>query len=196
VTERIGVIERKTNETDVRVRVDLDGSGECEARTGLGFLDHLLTALARHARLDLRVTCTGDLHVDDHHTVEDVALAIGSAIDQALGDKRGITRFGSAYAPLDEALARVVVDLSGRPHATVQLDLKREMIGDVAAENVAHFFASLATSGRFTLHADVLRGANDHHRAEAAVKALALALRQAVSRDLASDAVPSTKGVL
>jgi len=196
MSERTSVVERKTGETDVRVRLNLDGSGESEARTGLGFLDHLLSALARHARIDLRVACVGDLHVDDHHTVEDVALAIGSAIGEALGEKRGITRFGSAYAPLDEALARAVVDLSGRPHATVELDLRRDMIGDVASENVTHFFVSLAMAGKLTLHVDALRGANDHHKAEAAMKAMALALRRAVARDATIDAVPSTKGVL
>ena len=196
MSQRTATSGRKTAETDVRVRVNLDGAGECEARTGLGFLDHMLAALAKHSRIDLRVTCTGDLHVDDHHTVEDVALTIGSAIAEALGDKRGVRRFGSACAPLDEALARVVVDLSGRPHATVNLRLEREMIGEVATENIAHFFVSLAMSARLTLHADVLRGANDHHKAEATFKALALALRDAVAIENADAGVPSTKGAL
>jgi imidazoleglycerol-phosphate dehydratase len=145
--------------------------------------------------MDLALRCTGDLHVDDHHTVEDCALALGRALDEALGERRGIVRFGSAYAPLDEALARAVVDLSGRAHAEVDLGLERHVVGDVAAENLDHAFRSLAAGGRITLHVDVLRGRNDHHRAEAAFKALSLALREAVGRD-GSDDVPSTKGVL
>ena len=141
----------------------------------------------------------GDLAVDDHHTVEDCALALGQAIDQALGERRGVTRFASSYAPLDEALARVVVDLSGRAHAIVDLDLRRDMIGAVACENIDHFFRSIATAARLTLHVDVLRGENDHHKAEAAFKALALALRTAVTVDTGDPAagrVPSTKGTL
>lgn len=186
---------RTTAETDVHVVLVLEGEGRAEVTTGIGFLDHLLTALARHARFDLRLTCTGDLHVDDHHTAEDCALALGRALDRALGERRGVQRFGSAYAPLDEALARAVVDLSGRPFARVALGLRREALGTLACENVAHVLRSLATSARLTLHVDVLEGENDHHRAEAAMKALALALRQAVARDGTGD-VPSTKGVL
>lgn len=192
---RLGTVERRTGETAVRVQLLLDGSGRSEIATGLGFLDHMLTALARHARFDLELACEGDLDVDDHHTVEDCALALGSALDAALGERRGIRRFGFAYAPLDEALARVVVDLSGRPSPHVALGLRRERIGEVACENLAHFFRSLAVSGRMALHVDVERGDNDHHRVEAAFKALALALREAVSSD-GSDKVPSTKGVL
>jgi len=188
-------VSRTTGETAVTVVLDLDGEGRGEIETGIGFLDHMLGALARHARFDLRLTCRGDLQIDDHHTAEDCALTFGQALDRALGERRGIARFGSAYAPLDEALARAVVDLSGRPCAVVELGLAREMLGDLACENVAHFFASLATTGRLALHLDVLRGANDHHRAEAAFKALALALRQAVRADGGSQ-VPSTKGVL
>ena len=194
-TERIGRAERKTSETNVRVTLGLDGTGKSEIKTGLGFLDHMLDAVARHGRLDLTCSCEGDLHVDDHHTVEDVALSLGAALADGLGDRSGITRFGSAYAPLDESLARVVVDLSGRPGSVVDLGLQREMLGDVATENITHFFSSLAVGGMLTLHVDVLRGENDHHRAEAAFKALALALRQAVSRD-GSSGVPSTKGTL
>lgn len=186
---------RRTAETDVEVTVDLDGTGVAEVRTGIGFLDHLFTALARHARIDLQLTCDGDLEVDDHHTAEDCALTLGRALDKALGERRGIGRFGWAYAPLDEALARAVVDLSGRPFSTVILDLDRPSIGALAAENVGHVLHSLATAARMTLHVDVLRGANDHHRAEAAFKALALALRQAVATD-GTDTVPSTKGAL
>jgi imidazoleglycerol-phosphate dehydratase len=188
-------VSRRTCETTITVALDLDGEGRAEIGSGIGFLDHMLASLAKHARFDLRLTCQGDLEIDDHHTVEDCALALGQALDRTLGERRGIARFGSAYAPLDEALARAVVDLSGRPCAVIELGLAREMLGELACENVAHFFASLATAGRLALHLDVLRGANDHHRAEAAFKATALALRQAVRAD-GSDQVPSTKGVL
>jgi imidazoleglycerol phosphate dehydratase HisB len=188
-------VHRKTRETEIRLSLVVDGSGKASVGTGVGFLDHMLVSLARHARFDLVLSAKGDLVVDDHHTTEDCAIAIGSAIDQILGDRRGITRFGHAYAPLDEALARAVVDLSGRPWAEVHLALHRASIGDLACENIAHFFRSLATTGRFALHIDVLRGDNDHHKAEAAFKACALALRQALARD-GSGEVPSTKGVL
>jgi imidazoleglycerol phosphate dehydratase HisB len=193
---RTGTIERTTRETRITATVRLDGAGVSRIATGLGFLDHMLTALASHSRIDIDLTCDGDLAVDDHHTVEDCALAIGSAIDKALGDRRGIVRFGYAYAPLDEALARVVIDLSGRPSASVDLALTRERIGDVATENISHVFVSMATALRCAIHADVLRGDNDHHKAEAAFKALALALRQAVAVDPTRTDVPSTKGTL
>ncbi|MDG1491709.1 MAG: imidazoleglycerol-phosphate dehydratase HisB [Planctomycetota bacterium] len=192
---RVTSRRRDTGETSVELRLDLDGSGRTEISTGLRFLDHMLDALARHARLDLTLRCEGDLEVDDHHTVEDCAIVLGSALDELLGERRGITRFGSAYAPLDEALARVVVDLSGRPWPEVDLGLRRERLGAVACENLTHFLQTFAIEGRMALHVDVLRGANDHHRAEAAFKALALALRAALTRD-GADAVPSTKGVL
>ena len=195
MSARRAAVSRKTLETAVEVELALDGSGRAEVATGIGFFDHMLGALARHARFDLTLKCRGDLEIDDHHTVEDCALALGQALDQALGERRGIARFGSAYAPLDEALARAVVDLSGRPCAVVELGLEREALGGLACENVAHFFTSLAITGRMALHVDVLRGANDHHRAEAAFKAAALALRQAVRLD-GPDQVPSTKGVL
>jgi imidazoleglycerol-phosphate dehydratase len=194
-TNRTATTERATRETSIRVRLDVDGSGQAEVRTGIGFLDHLLEALARHARLDLTVQARGDLQVDDHHTAEDSALAIGEALDRALGERRGITRFGSAYAPLDEALARAVIDLSGRPFADVSLGLTREAIGGLACENIPHVLRSFAVAARLTLHVDVLKGENDHHRAEAAFKAVALALRQAVAAT-AFDDVPSTKGTL
>jgi imidazoleglycerol-phosphate dehydratase len=186
---------RKTRETDIEITVNLDGSGESVIDTGIGFLDHLLDALTRHSRLDLTVRARGDLEIDDHHTVEDTALVLGRTLREALGDRRGITRFGSAYAPLDEALARAVVDLSGRSCAVVDLGLRRERLGELSTENIPHFVQSLATELRAAIHLDVLRGENDHHRAEAAFKALALALRQAVARD-GGRGVPSTKGVL
>ncbi len=193
--QRRAEVRRKTRETDIELTLVLDGTGQTEIATGIGFLDHLLTALARHARFDLNLRCTGDLQVDDHHTAEDCALALGSALDRALGERRGVARFGYAYAPLDEALARAVVDLSGRPYARVALGLSRAMLGTLACENVAHVLRSLAVAARATLHVDVLAGDNDHHRAEAAFKAVALALRAAVARDGGVD-VPSTKGVL
>lgn len=189
-------VARKTGETDIHVRLSLNGTGRARIATGLPFLDHMLTALAVHGRLDLELSCEGDLDVDDHHTVEDCALALGAALDQALGERRGIRRFGSAYAPLDEALCRVVLDLSGRPCSAVSLGFVREKLGTVATENLTHFFSSLAVGARFTLHVDLIRGENDHHKAEAAFKALALALRAAVEADDRAAGVPSTKGTL
>jgi imidazoleglycerol phosphate dehydratase HisB len=193
--QRTGTCARATSETTVRAAVNLDGTGEARVRTGIGFLDHLVSALARHARIDVSLSCEGDLEVDDHHTAEDCALALGTAIDQALGARRGFARFGHAYAPLDEALARAVVDFSGRPCSVVELGLRREAIGGLACENVTHLIVSLATTLRASVHVDVLRGDNDHHRAEAAFKALALALRMAVA-ETGDERVPSTKGAL
>ncbi len=195
VSARRAVVARKTRETDIRCELDLDGTGQADVATGIGFLDHMLTTLARFARFDLKLSCKGDLHVDDHHTAEDCALAIGKALDEALGERRGIERFGHAYAPLDEALARAVVDLSGRPWPEVKLGFKRETIGTIACENITHVFQSLAIAGRMALHVELLSGDNDHHRAEAAFKALALALRAAVRSD-GSTQIGSTKGVL
>ena len=192
---RTAAAERATRETSVHVQLTLDGSGSTDIRTGIGFLDHLLDSLGRHARFDLNVECRGDLHVDDHHTAEDCALVLGEALDRALGERRGLERFGWAYAPLDEALARAVIDLSGRPFADVNLDLQREKLGELACENIPHVLRSLATAARLTLHVDMLKGENDHHKAEAAFKAVALALRQAVARTSSQD-VPSTKGTL
>ncbi len=192
---RRATIDRHTSETEIRLALDLDGSGTTTIDTGLGFFDHMLTALIKHSRFDLELACSGDLHVDDHHTVEDCGLALGQALDQALADRRGIRRFAHAYAPLDEALARAVVDLSGRPSPHVDLGLTRSGIGDVAAENIGHFFQSFAIAGRMALHVDVLKGQNDHHRAEAAFKATALALRDAVALTAHAD-IPSTKGLL
>ena len=192
---RRSTLERRTAETLVKVELLVDGSGQARVATGVGFLDHLLVSLAKHARLDLRMQCEGDLDVDDHHTAEDAALALGQALDQALGDRRGIVRFGDALVPLDEALSRAVVDISGRPFADVQLGLTRGAIGALAAENVSHVLRSFATSARLTLHVDVLKGDNDHHRAESAFKATAVALRQAVARS-GFDDIPSTKGAL
>ena len=195
MSARTASITRKTAETDITLSLNLDGTGKATVQTGIGFLDHMLGALAKHARFDLELTCKGDLEIDDHHTAEDCAIALGQALDKALGDRRGINRFGSAHAPLDEALARAVVDLSGRPWVTAELGLQREKVGDLACENIAHVFVSLGLNSRSCLHIDVLRGDNDHHRAEAAFKALALALREAVASNGTTD-IPSTKGVL
>lgn len=196
---RTHTLTRKTRETDITVTVDLDGVGSLKngrvISTGLAFFDHMLTALSTHSGIGIDLACTGDLEIDDHHTIEDCCLAMGSAIDVALGDRRGIARFGYAYAPLDESLSRAVIDLSGRACSVVDLDLKRDAIGPVACENLTHAFRSLAANLRASLHVDVLRGENDHHKAESAFKALALALKQAVARTGSGD-VPSTKGVL
>jgi imidazoleglycerol phosphate dehydratase HisB len=192
---RIGKVQRKTRETEIALDLLLDGQGDARVSTGIGFLDHMLGTLARHARFDLTLSCQGDLQVDAHHTSEDCALALGTALDQALGERRGIARFGWAHAPLDEALARAVVDLSGRPWPEVDLGLRGDRIGQMPCELLTHVLQSLAMAGRCALHVDVLKGKNDHHRAEAAFKATALALRQAVALD-GTNAIPSTKGVL
>lgn len=186
-------VKRETSETAIELDLTLDGTGVADVDTGVGFLDHLLAGLTKHARFDLTLRCRGDIEIDDHHTVEDCGLALGAAIDDALGERRGITRFGSAYAPLDEALARAVVDISGRGGAWVSLNLQRESIGALSTENLPHFIESLARTAGITIHVDVLKGENDHHRAEAAFKALALALRQAVARS-GEQGIPSTKG--
>lgn len=195
MSERTVKIERETKETKIRGVLSLDGERRISVETGIGFLDHMLSTLAFHAGWDLELQCSGDLEVDDHHSAEDCALALGDAIDRALGDRVGIARFGSAFAPLDEALARAVVDLSGRPWPEVDLSLEREMLGALATENLSHFLTSLTMNMRATVHVDVLRGENDHHRAEAAFKAVALALRAATA-EVAGSGVPSTKGTL
>jgi imidazoleglycerol phosphate dehydratase HisB len=195
MNERFASLTRKTAETSVVASLRIDGTGRSKVSSGLGFLDHMLQALARHSRLDVDLECSGDLQVDDHHTVEDCAIVLGNCLREAAGDRSDLRRFGSAFAPLDEALARAVVDLSGRPFADVDLGLRREKLGDVACENLVHFLRSLAMEARMTLHVDVLKGANDHHRVEAAFKATALALRQALSRD-AGAGIPSTKEIL
>ncbi len=193
---RSGHVRRETGETKVEVRLDLGDPVTIRVRTGIGFFDHMLHALAFHAGWGLELTCDGDLEVDDHHTVEDTALALGQAVARALGDRRGgIVRFGHAYAPLDEALARAVVDVSGRPFFAGELDLRRDRVGALSCEMVPHFFLSFAQAAGLTLHVDVIRGANDHHRIEACFKAAALALKAALASTGNSD-VPSTKGVL
>ncbi len=194
--QRSAKVQRTTSETDVYVAITLNGTGESDITTGLGFLDHMLESVARHARINLSLRCTGDVQVDDHHTVEDCALVFGQACSDALGERCGIERFGYTYAPLDESLCRAVVDFSGRPHATVNLDFSRDMIGAVSTENISHFFRSFTVTARCTLHIDLIRGENDHHIVEAAMKAFALALRNAIHLNALSSAVPSTKGTL
>ncbi len=186
--------QRITSETQIEGSLDLDGTGVADVATGLGFFDHMLDALVRHSRIDLTLRAKGDTQVDDHHTVEDVAIVIGQAVAQALGDRRGIERFATGFAPLDEALVRSVLDLSGRPWPEIHLDFPRPTVGDVATENVIHFFRSFAIEARAALHIDQIRGDNTHHIAEAAFKATAIALRDAVR--VTTQTIPSTKGTL
>lgn len=191
---RTSEIERETKETRIELSLEVDGSGRTEVDTGIGFLDHMVSSLARHAGFDLRLVARGDTVVDDHHTAEDCAIVLGRALAEALGDRAGVRRFGSAYAPLDESLVRAVVDLSGRPWPEIHLEFVRDTVGQLATENIVQFFRSFAMEARMALHVDLIRGDNDHHKAEAAFKAVALALREAVA--VTGGDVPSTKGVL
>ena len=194
---RSATVERRTAETAIRLTLDLDAAAPTYAHaTGVGFLDHMLDLFARHGRFGLTVEAEGDLHVDDHHTVEDVGICLGQALGEALGDKAFITRYGAATVPMDEALARAVFDLSGRAYLVFEAHFDRERVGDLSTELVEHFWWSVAEHARLTLHLDVLRGKNDHHRIEALFKAAARALRQAVDRDPAGDRLPSTKEAL
>ena len=195
--KRTGQHARRTRETDVAVTLTLDGSGQAEIATGIGMFDHMLAQLCAHGLFDLAVRASGDLEVDSHHTVEDVAICLGRALDAALGDKAGITRMGWALVPLDEALAQVAVDLSGRGAATVDLPLTGYKLGALQSEMLNHFLETFAVQGHFTLHVRLLAGTNDHHKAEAAFKALARALAQAVQPDpRRGQAAPSSKGSL
>lgn len=197
MTARGATIERRTAETAIKVVLDLDGTGEFSAQTGVGFFEHMLNQVARHGLIDLDVTADGDLHIDDHHTVEDVGICIGSALKQAIGDKRGIFRYGHAYVPLDEALSRVVIDFSGRPGLFFNADFTAEKIGTFDTELVREFFQGVASAAGMTLHMDALKGHNAHHIAETLFKAFGRALRAAVARDDRAAAVlPSTKGSL
>lgn len=194
---RTATLERKTTETQIQVTLHLDGSGQCDASTGVGFLDHMLRHVAMHGLLDLTVRASGDLEIDPHHTVEDVALTLGACLDQALGDRRGIVRMSHAYVPMDESLAFVAVDLSGRPYTVVEGEWSAPLLGQMPTALVPHFLESLATAGRLNLHARVLYGRDDHHKAEALFKALGRALEMAVRLEPRRAAqVPSTKGVL
>jgi imidazoleglycerol-phosphate dehydratase len=194
---RIARIERVTKETSIAVSVNLDGSGRSQLNTGVPFLDHMLDQVARHGMIDLEVTAQGDLHIDGHHTVEDVGITLGQALSQALGDKAGLTRYGHAYVPLDEALSRVVIDLSGRPGLEFHVDFTRPMIGGFDVDLTHEFFQGFVNHALVTLHVDNLRGDNAHHQAETVFKAFARALRMAIARDpRAKGVVPSTKGTL
>jgi len=194
---RSGEVTRKTKETEVRVRVSLDGAGRAQVKTGIGFFDHMLEALARHALYDLEVRAAGDLHVDQHHTVEDVGIVLGQALSQALGERRGIRRYGDATVPLDDALARVVADVSGRPYLAYHAEPPvLQKLGDYDPALTPEFFRALATHAGLTLHVDLLRGQNTHHCVEAVFKAAARALGEATGLDPRVTDVPSTKGAL
>jgi imidazoleglycerol-phosphate dehydratase len=194
--QRRGEIHRKTKETDVRVVLNLDGNGRSQVSTGLPFLDHMLDLFARHGLFDLEVACRGDLKIDDHHSVEDIAITLGQALTQALGDKAGIARYGEAVVPMDEALCRSVIDLSGRFYLVYEVQTRRQKIGNFSVELAEHFWRSLAETARFNLHIDCLRGRNTHHILEGTFKATTRALRQAVNRDSRITGVLSTKGAL
>ncbi len=197
MTMRTAEITRNTLETQIVVELNLDGSGQFNIATGIGFFDHMLEQLARHGMLDLTLSATGDLHVDSHHTVEDVGIALGQAFAQAIGDKQGVRRYGHAYVPLDEALSRVVVDLSGRPGLDYQVAYTRPLIGDFDVDLLREFFQGFVNHARVTLHVDNLKGNNAHHQAETAFKAFGRALRIAIERDpREGSALPSTKGTL
>ncbi|MDU9004913.1 imidazoleglycerol-phosphate dehydratase HisB [Sedimentitalea todarodis] len=194
---RNATVTRKTAETDISVTVDLDGSGSYDNQTGVGFFDHMLDQLARHSLIDMTIRAKGDYHIDDHHTVEDVGIALGQALAEALGDKRGIRRYGACLLPMDDALVRTALDLSARPYLVWNVDLPTAKIGSFDTELVREFFQALSTHGGITLHVASLHGLNSHHIAEAAFKSVARALREAVEVDARkADAVPSTKGAL
>lgn len=194
---RSATITRKTAETDITVELNLDGTGVYDIQTGVGFFDHMLDQLARHALIDITVRATGDLHIDDHHTVEDTGIALGQALAHALGDKRGIRRYGACLLPMDDALVRAALDLSARPYLVWNVDMPTAKIGSFDSELVREFFQAFSTHGGITLHVDALHGVNSHHIAEAAFKSVARALRDAVELDpRKADAIPSTKGAL
>jgi imidazoleglycerol-phosphate dehydratase len=194
---RSATITRRTAETDISVRIDLDGTGQHDCRTGVGFFDHMLDQLSRHALIDLDLRCDGDRHVDDHHTVEDAGIALGTALVEALGDKRGIRRYGAFHLAMDDALVRAALDLSGRPYLVWDVTFPTPKIGAFDTELVREFFQALSTHGGITLHVSQLAGVNSHHIAEAGFKAVARALREAVEPDpRAAGAIPSTKGSL
>jgi imidazoleglycerol-phosphate dehydratase len=194
---RKGSVQRKTKETDVEVAIDLDGEGRASIATGIGFLDHMLDLLARHSRIDISVKAKGDLHIDHHHTTEDVGIALGQAVKQALGDMKGITRYADVHVPMDEALTRVAIDISGRPFLVFKVEFVRAKIGPFDTELIAEWFQAFAVHAAVTLHVATLYGGNDHHIAESCFKGLARVLRAAVAIDpRAANEVPSTKGSL
>lgn len=196
MNHRVVTKHRKTNETDIRVTLNLDGTGEFRISTGIPFFDHMLSQLARHGRLDLEIDARGDLEIDGHHTVEDVGLVLGQALSEAMGDKRGVVRFAHAYVPLDEALTRVVIDLSGRPYLVYKAEFRVPRLGDLQTELIEEFFKALVQEGRFNLHVEVLYGRNQHHIAETMFKATARALHLATRVQQEYPVIPSTKGVV
>jgi len=197
MTMRTAAIRRKTSETDILVELNLDGTGRYEVSTGIGFLDHMLEQLSRHSLVDLKVAISGDLHIDQHHTTEDSGIAIGEALAEALADKKGITRYGHAYAPMDETLSRVALDISGRPYLVWNVGLSGPRLGEWDTELIEHWFHSFSQAAGITLHVETLYGSNNHHIVESCYKGLARALRTAVEIDpRKADAVPSTKGML
>jgi imidazoleglycerol-phosphate dehydratase len=196
MSARSATVSRATSETDIRITIDLDGQGVANIKTGIGFLDHMLGAFAVHGLFDLTARAAGDLHIDAHHTIEDVAIVLGQAIHQALGERAGINRTGHAYVPMDEALGFVAIDLSGRPYTVFQAEWRTPAIGQFPTDMVEHFFESFAVHGRLTIHARCENSRNDHHGAESLFKALARALRMAVDIDPRRVGVPSTKGTL
>lgn len=191
---RASTVERKTKETDIFVELNIDGTGQADISTGIGFFDHMLTLMAFHGRLDLKIRCQGDLEVDSHHTVEDIGLALGQAFLEALSDKKGIKRYANAYIPMDESLARVVIDISNRPYLVYKVDLKKDYLGQMDTQNFEEFFRAFAMASRVTLHVEVLYGNNDHHKIEAVFKALGRVLSEA--SEITDDRISSTKGVL
>jgi imidazoleglycerol-phosphate dehydratase len=195
-TARSAQVQRRTKETDVRVQLNLDGEGRSKIKTGLPFLDHMLDLFSKHGLFDLEIICKGDLEIDDHHSVEDIAITLGQALVQALGEKAGIRRYGEAIVPMDEALCRSVVDLSGRSYLVYEVATRRQKIGNFSVELAEHFWRSLAETAKFNLHLDCLRGRNTHHMLEGTFKATSRALRQAVERDPRITGVLSTKGLL
>ena len=197
MSQRIATIRRATKETSIDVTINLDGSGEYRVSTGIGFLDHMIEQLSRHSLIDIAVTAQGDLHIDGHHTTEDCGIALGEAVARALGDRRGITRYGDALIPMDETLTRVAIDISGRPYLVWRTAFTQPKLGDLDTEMFKEFFAAFAGSAGITLHIETLYGVNNHHIAESCFKGLARALRVAVAiDDRKADAVPSTKGTL
>lgn len=191
---RKGKVNRKTNETDIYLEIDIDGTGKTDISTGIGFLDHMLNLMMFHGKMDLNLKCDGDLDIDDHHTVEDIGISLGQAFKEAIGDRRGIRRYGSFSIPMDEALATVNLDISNRPFLVYNMELKREMLGDIATENFQEFLRAFAFNAGITLHINLLYGENDHHKIEAVFKALGRALNEA--SEVVGGEIPSSKGVL
>ena len=194
--DRSATVQRKTKETDIRVELNLDGNGQAKVSIGVPFLEHMLELFAKHGLFDLKIDCRGDLEIDDHHSVEDIAITLGQALVQALGDKSGINRYGEAIVPMDEALCRSVIDLSGRFFLVYEVQTRRQMIGNFSVELAEHFWRSFAETAKFNLHIDCLRGRNTHHILEGTFKSVARALQQAVERNSRITGVPSTKGLL